>query len=497
MGVPLKFVIVGGGTAGTLSALNLKKRFPHSTVTMIRSPEIDIIGVGESTTYLVPFFLHEVLDIPVERFFTCVKASIKTGTRLEWNKAGPYYYSFDDALVAWDRSEIPWEPGFFCIDDLEAQRKSSFFSWTMSENRAPFVGVPHDSSCVLPKGQYGYHFDNHLFVAFLETLCAERGITIISETVTSLRSGNDGNVTEAVTASGCVIYGDFFVDCTGFKSQILKEHIGVTTHKYPHLLARRAVVGWQQERVRPIRPYTRSRALPCGWLFTIDHRSTAHGYVYSPAHVDDEAALTTFLQQTDAPVTSTRVIHFEPRRLGQIWCRNAVAMGNAAGFLEPLQSTAIHMIAQQNMWLADFLAIEGPTEPKVSRYNTMVSQLWDCTASFIALHYVFQSVHCNQFWSDAGQVAWAGLGAFADAVATFEAYGPTTVLRWRLNDIPLFGTLGFVTNMLGLGAPTRADRRYHSGWEQRCQRISGQVQQAPLLEEVMSDLWGSTNVTLL
>lgn len=452
-------VVLGGGSAGYLAAMALKKRVPALSVKVIRSKEIGVIGVGESTTVGLPVFLHGFLDVDQAEFYRRVQPSWKLGINFLWGPRKSFDYTFGIQLDwQWDR--LPKTNGFYCDDEFE---NVDIPSALMAHKKA-FIRRPNGDPQITR--HFGYHIDNARFVAYLEDKATEMGVPSIDDVMTSVEQ-NDQGITKVHLASGTSVEADLWLDCTGFRSLLLGKALKESYTSFKStLFCDRAVTGTWRRTDEIINPYTTAETMEAGWCWQIDHPdSIMRGYVYSSSFLSDEEAEREF-RGKNPKVTDTRIIHFASGCYQRSWVKNVVAIGNAAGFVEPLESTSLAVIADESRMLAEILhqSDREPTHGMIASYNEINLRSWNIIRDFLGIHYKFNTRLTNAFWREC-QLS-TQLGAIEGLIEYYRENGPNTFARTTLihgND--LFGLEGYYTLLVGMKVPHR--RRHVPGPEER------------------------------
>jgi tryptophan halogenase len=472
-------LVLGGGSAGFLAAITLKHRHPGLPVTVLRSKDIGIIGVGEGTTIPVLDHLHGYLRIDHAEFHRIAQPTWKLGVRFLW---GPRPY-FDYALSR--QLDVRFEGmakviGYYCADTLDY----GFASALMTHNgvfprRAD--GLPHVTR------DPAYHIENEHFVAFLERYAMRQGVEVIDDTVVEVKQDERG-VAGLVLASGAVVKADLYVDCSGFRSELLGRALGEPLVSFKSsLFCDRAVVGGWDRSDEPIKPYTTAETMDAGWCWQIEHEHRINrGYVYSSSFLSDDEAEREF-RAKNPQVGSTRIVKFVSGRRARSWVKNVVAIGNAAGFVEPLESTSLGAICFDSHALAESLADADlevrPTQ--VRQYNLRSAVIWEVIREFLALHYKFNTRLATPFWRACVEdTDLCGAEAF---VAFYRENGPSTLWRNQLLEARNpFGFEGYLSMMIGMNVPYRKtytpseqERQIWNNIHQRMQAVASQAVTVP------------------
>jgi tryptophan 7-halogenase len=443
-------LVVGGGSAGLLTALILKKTIPQLKITIIRSREIGVIGVGESTTPAMPRVLHGYLELDPGEFHRRVLPSLKLGIRFLWGPRAFFDYAFNRELDCKFR-ELRRPNGYYCDDDIAYVGRLSSF---MSHDKA-FARQPNGLPLVLMN--YGYHIENRRFVAYLEDMAAQRDITVLDGVITEAIRDDHG-VAGVQLASGQTLRADLYVDCSGFRSLLVGKALKEPFTSFAStLFCDRAVVGTWARGEEVIRPYTTAETMSAGWCWQIDHPDSINrGYVYSSSFIDDEQAEREF-RAKNPKVSETSVVRFASGRFERAWVQNVVAVGNAGGFVEPLESTALAIVCDAARILAGCLdeCELAPRPSYVHHYNRLVSQVWDTTRDFLGIHFKFNTRFDTPFWKAAR--ADTVLGPAQEWIDFYLENGPSTFfLNNPVQPNSLFGAEGYLALLVGQKVPYRA-----------------------------------------
>lgn len=451
-----KVIVLGGGSAGFLAALSLKKKLPELSVTVIHSKDIGIIGVGEATTVALPKMLHGHLDLDPGEFYRKVETTWKLGIRFLWGKRPFFDYTFGSQLD-WKWSRLSKNNGYYCDQDFSYVDVPSAL---MSHNKA-FVRLPNGAPLLVGR-EYGhaYHIENEKFVAFLEEKAIDLGVEIFDD-ILDEASQDDTGITGLHMKSGVTHTADLYVDCSGFRSVLLG---GALQEPYTSfrstLYNNRAVVGgWTRDDDEPIKPYTTAESMNAGWCWQIDHLDRINrGYVYSSDFISDEDAEQEF-RQKNPKVSDTRIIYFKTGRYHRSWVKNVVAIGNSAGFVEPLESTGLAVICDEARLLANSLiqVDRQPTPSLIESYNRLFAHEWDNIRNFLGIHFKFNTRYDTPYWRAVR--ADTDIGAAEDIVEFYQENGPSNFAKAALiqpNDI--FGMEGYLCLLVGQQVPYRKSR---------------------------------------
>ena len=445
-----KVIVLGGGSAGFLSAITLRVKLPHLAVLVIRSKEIGIIGVGEGSTVGLTAFLHKYLGIGYRRFFEVARPSWKLGLKFLWGPRPHFNYDFITSQLTGKPPGLSRVKAFYCDDEM---RDEDPVSSLMGHDRV-FERLPSGNPAM--HDALAYHFENEKFVAFLEQYAAGVGVSVLDDTVRQVKQDESG-ITGLTLASGRDESADLYVDSSGFASLLLGRTLNEPFTSYKSTLAcDRAVVGGWERTGEPIKPYTTCQTMSAGWCWQIEHeRRINRGYVYSSDFISDDEAEREF-RAANPKVGATRVVRFVSGRYQRSWVKNVVAIGNACGFVEPLEATALGVIAIQNLLLADSLADSGgqvqPTHRRL--YNRHIGQFWDNIRGFLAVHYKFNARIDSPFWRHCQEKT--DLAGAAEIVEVYQENGPTPFWAPSLIDpANQFGMSGYFALLIGQKVPYR------------------------------------------
>ena len=392
----------------------------------------------------------------------------------------------------WKWSNLSKSNGYYCDDDMTYADVPSAL---MSHNKA-FVRQPNGDP-LLGK-DFGYHIENEKFVGFSESKANEFGVVVMDDTVSRIEQDDHG-ITALHLASGSRLTADLYVDCSGFCSELLGKTLGVPFISFKSSrFCDRAVAGSWARTTEPVQPYTTSESMQCGWCWQIEHHQRIiRGYVYSSDFISDEDAEREFRAKVPK-VEKTRIVKFVSGRYQQSWKNNVVAIGNASGFVEPLEATALAVICDQSRLLAESL-IESDRQPSQTiqnSYNQIVAREWDTIRYFLALHYRFNNRYDNEFWRASREKV--DIGKVEPLVEYYRENGPSTYGRTTLlenNDI--FGMKGYLCMLVGMQVPyrktwvpTAAERRVWNGVrsENRSRALTG-VSIPEAFQKITSPQW--------
>ncbi|HUQ11644.1 MAG TPA: tryptophan halogenase family protein [Steroidobacteraceae bacterium] len=403
---PLHIVIVGGGSAGWMCAAACAQVLhpQRYSLTLIESEEIGTVGVGEATLPALRDF-NELLKMDEAQFLRETHGTFKLGIEFrDWDWPGEHYvHPFGSFGQLWGGVEFqhhwmrarqlglqpaPLEEYSVAV---RACRRNAFDFPDFKKPRSTFYG-------------YAYHFDAGLYAAFLRRWATARGVKRIEGQVVEVGlDANSGNVSKLTLKSGQKIAGDFFVDCSGFRSLLLGEKLGSTWEDWTQWLPCDRAWAVPCERSVDFTPYTRSIARKGGWIWRIplQHR-TGNGHVFSTRFVSEDEARATLLAQLDAPaLMEPKLLKFRAGRRLQAWKKNCVGIGLASGFLEPLESTSLFLIQkgiQDMLRLLPTPEAPQPDERLADEFNRSSDSLYERIRDFLILHYVANRRFGEPLW---------------------------------------------------------------------------------------------------
>jgi tryptophan halogenase len=397
-----KVVIVGGGTAGwiTASALSRVLGKERVSITLIESDQISTVGVGEATIPPIRDF-HRMLGLSEADFVRRTQATFKLGIEFDgWGvEGGSYFHPFGEYGRKFDSVAFHhyWMRGRSIdtgsvdgVGDLD-----QYSLCTVAAMAGKFAPNSSDPNSILSAIGYAYHFDASLYAQLLRDYSESLGVRRIEGMVTSVEQHADTGFIKTVTLeSKDVIDGDLFIDCTGFAALLIDKTLGVEFEDWGHYLPSDRALAVQTENTgSSILPYTKSIAHAAGWQWRIplQHR-TGNGIVYSSKYMTDEQAKAQLFEKLEGEMISEpKSIRFKTGKRRQSWNKNCIAIGLSSGFLEPLESTSIHLIQTAVSRLLTLFPGQEFDPADIDEYNNGVNQELDFIRDFIILHY-----HANQ-----------------------------------------------------------------------------------------------------
>ena len=391
-----RVVIAGGGTAGWMTAACLSNALGKGLdIKLVESDEIGTVGVGEATIPTLLTF-NSLAGINEPEFMAETQAVFKLGIQFEgWRDIGEdYIHSFGNT------GQDHWTAGFqhFWLkgrDRKLARRYGEYCLELRAAEQSRFAHLPRNGM------NYAFHLDATLYARYLRRLSEARGVKRIEGKIAEVMRHPDGDISAIKLADGSVLEGDLFVDCTGMRGLLIGDTLGVKLEDWSHWLPCDRAIALQTQSVAPPIPYVRAIAHPFGWQWQIplQHR-VGNGIVFSGKHVSDDEALSTLMGNIQGEVlTKPRVIPFKPCQRETVWERNCVAIGLSSGFLEPLESTSIHLIQRGIIRLLQCFPNMGVRQVDIDEYNKQTRDEMEHIRDFIILHYKVTNRSDSDFWN--------------------------------------------------------------------------------------------------
>ncbi len=398
-----KIVIVGGGTAGWMAAAAMGKIMAGGgyDISVVESEEIGTVGVGEATIPPIMDF-NRTLGIDEAEFMRATQASFKLGIEfVDWTRLGHSY------VHPFGPFGVPMHGIFFHHFWLRhrAQGGSRSHQEFNVSGQATLAGrfapPPPPGRSPLPAHSYAYHFDAGLYAAFLRKMAEASGVKRHEGRIVQVNQNAESGFIESVQLTdGRLIAGDFFVDCSGFRGLLIEQTLKGGYEDWSRWLPCDRAMAMPCDRLPVTTPYTRSTAREAGWQWRIplQHR-TGNGYVYCSQFLGDDEAASLLTSRLDAPAQGTpRPLRFVAGRRRESWKKNCVSLGLASGFLEPLESTSIHLV-QSAIARLMFLFPNGAFDQgTIDKYNDMARLEYEEIRDFLVLHYTATDRDDTPFW---------------------------------------------------------------------------------------------------
>jgi tryptophan 7-halogenase len=397
-----ELVIVGGGTAGWITASLMAKALRNTVnICLVESEQIGTVGVGEATIPPIINF-NQALGLDEKAFLQATKGTIKLGIQFEswWRQGQAYMHAFGGI-----GKNFPFCDFYhFWLKANKQGAKTSFWDFSLNYQAAihnKFSPLSNIEGTNLPGISYAYHFDAGLYAQLLRQYSEARGVRRIEGIVKDVKvNPQTGFVDSLQLTTGESIQGDLFVDCSGLRGLLIEQTLNTGYVDWSHWLPCDRAMAVPCEAVDPIVPYTRSIAHEAGWQWRIplQHR-TGNGIVYSSKYWSDEQARQMLMSHLDAkPLAEPRIIPFRTGRRRKQWNKNVVSIGLSSGFLEPLESTSIHLIQSAATRLIKHFPHQGIKAQEVDSFNRQSQTEIERIRDFIILHYKANNRDDSDFW---------------------------------------------------------------------------------------------------
>jgi tryptophan 7-halogenase len=440
--------IVGGGTAGWMSAAAIVRALPENCkITLIESDEIGTVGVGEATIPPIRTF-NEMLGIDENDFVRATQGSFKLGIQfVDWGKLNhSYFHPFGTYGRNFDM--VPLHQYWLDANakGVAPQLDDMCMAWAAAK-RGKFSRPVPDARHVLSTFEYAYHFDAGLYARYLRAYSEQRGVTRIEGKIASVAQHSESGFIESVTLEdGQKIEADLFIDCSGFRALLIEGALKIGYQDWTHWLPCDRAMAVPCARAGEFTPYTRSTARTAGWQWRIplQHR-TGNGYVYCSQHITDDQAAQVLLANLDGKaLADPKPLRFVTGRRNLFWNKNVVAIGLSGGFMEPLESTSIHLI---QAGIAKLLALfpDRDFDPMVTdEYNRIAISEYERIRDFIILHYKLTTRTDSELWRYCSAMAVPDTVEWK--IEHFRRYG-----RLLARDMDLFGPTSWLAVHVGQG----------------------------------------------
>lgn len=397
-------VIVGGGTAGWMAAAAFARmlRHPDMNIHLIESEQIGTVGVGEATIPHIRLF-NQLLGINENDFVRATNATFKLGIEFaNWDKLGKSYihpfgeYGLNMEGIRfhhyWLRHKALGDDT--SIDDYNLQ--------IMAARAGKFQRPENLPNSPLSKIEYAFHFDASLYAKLMRDFSVHHGVKRTEGKVTQVNQNSESGFIESVTLeNGDIISGDLFIDCTGFRGLLIEQTLKSGFDNWSHMLPVNRAVAVPSEKIADPIPYTRSTAKHAGWQWRIPLQSrTGNGHVYCSEYISDDEALETLLAGLDSkPIGDPKFLKFTTGIRKKIWNKNVLALGLAAGFMEPLESTSIHLIQTAIARFMTLFPDKHFNEADIKYFNQRTLLEFKQIRDFLILHYCATEREDSEFWT--------------------------------------------------------------------------------------------------
>jgi tryptophan halogenase len=472
----IKVVIAGGGTAGWLAACGLSTRLGGLLdITLVESDAIGTIGVGEATIPPMRNF-HSIMNIDEQAFMRATQATFKLGIVFEnWGNIGDsYIHSFGDI------GQRSWMAEFH---EFWLEARSQGFGGSLEdyclELKAAKAGK-FATNLDKTRLNYAFHLDATRYAKFLRQLSEAAGVKRVEGKISEVKKHSEtGDIQALLLEDGQLIEGDLFIDCTGFRALLIGDALKVGFEDWSHWLASDSAIAVQTHATEPPPPYTRSIAHASGWQWRIPLQSrVGNGIVYSSRFMsDDEAKHTLTSNLTGEMLTEPRLLKFGTGRRLQAWHKNCISLGLSSGFLEPLESTSIHMVMTGIFRLIRLFPFGEDRDSLARRFNDEARVEMESVRDFIILHYKQTNRTDSDFWNACRTMDIPD--SLAHRIEIFKNNGYV----WS-DDTNLFRIASWVQVMMGQGLEPLA---YHS---------AGKLMSTEGLQQSLSEIRNSIDKTV-
>jgi tryptophan 7-halogenase len=401
-----KVVIVGGGTAGWMAAAALSKilsEIADLQIELVESEEIGTVGVGEATIPQILLF-NNLLEIDEGDFARATNATYKLGIEfVDWTRKGHRYvhpFGFYGVDMKGIEFHHHWLKGKALGDETPLDSYSlSVVAGLMGRFAHPRPDQPNSP---LAKIAYAFQFDASLYAKYLRGIAEAHGVVRTEGRIVDVvQNGESGFIEAVVLQSGERVEGELFIDCSGFRGLLIEQTLKAGFEDWSKWLPCDRAMAVPCELGGDHQPLTRSTARTAGWQWRIplQHR-IGNGYVYSSAHISDDEAAATLLANLDgAPLADPRPLRFVAGHRKQAWVKNVIALGLASGFLEPLESTSIHLVQSGIARLLSLFPSRAFSAPEIERFNVQTTQEYIDIRDFLVLHYGATERDDSEFWN--------------------------------------------------------------------------------------------------
>jgi tryptophan halogenase len=395
------FVIVGGGTAGWISAAILSRALANlpCKIRLIESPHVPTVGVGEATIPSIVDML-EYLKIPIAEFVLKTNASFKLAIKFcDWHQVGKHYWH----PFGYVGNKIDGKPFYQHwlknkLNGGESQFTDFSPAVALAKQNRFFIPDPKQPSN-LSASTYALHFDATLVAQYLSEYCQNKKVQHTKGHIDNVELDKTGNISHVILESGEQVDGDFFIDCSGQQSLLLGKAMRIGYENWQHYLPVNKAIAAQSVVQNPLPSYTTSTAHEHGWRWQIPLQNrTGNGYVYCDQYCTDQQAQDLLTKHVGEFITEPRIISFTTGKRKKIWHKNCLAVGLSSGFLEPLESTSIYLIMKAMLNFVQTLPNKKLHQAPIDEFNRKMDHEYECIRNFIVLHYSETKRTDSPFW---------------------------------------------------------------------------------------------------
>src|SRR4051794_10993841 len=442
-----KILIVGGGTAGWMTAALFGKLCQGLyDIELVESEAIGTVGVGEATIPAIKTY-NELIQLDEPEFMKRTQATFKLGIKfVDWLRPGhTYVHGFGVIGQNWEwlRCHQYW------LRANQRGRARDFADFSINTAAALASKFMHPrlemSESPISQIVHAFQFDASLYAKYLRSLAEQHGVRRTEGKIVDVGMHESGDIASVTLENGQVVEADFFIDCSGFRGLLIEQTLKTGYDDWSHWLPCDRAMAVPCARTGPIDPLTRSTAREPGWQWRIplQHR-TGNGLVYSSKHIDDDAAEKLLLSNLDGEqLANPNRLRFTSGKRRKMWNRNCVALGLAAGFLEPLESTSIHLVQSAAIRLVRLFPDANTDQATVDEFNRQSDFEWERTRDFIVLHY-WANQRPGEFWEYCRTMELPA--TLVDKIEVWRSNGRV----FREND-ELFGEESWIQVFIGQG----------------------------------------------
>lgn len=451
-----RLVVVGGGTAGWMCAATFARylKNEYCEIVLVESEEIGTVGVGEATIPQILVF-NKSLNLDEDDFVRKTQATFKLGIEfVNWGRVGEsYIHAFGS--VGRDMESLPFYHFWLKLNKLgKSADIGEFCLNTMASRQNKFMRSIDAGNSPLSNIAYAYHFDAGLYAKYLREYSEKFGVKRIEGKIASVKlNETDGSISSVVLESGEDVSGDLFIDCSGFRGLLIEKALGVGYEDWSHWLPCDSAWAVPSEKINPLPSYTRATAHSAGWQWRIplQHR-TGNGHVFSSRFMEAEKARDILLQNLEGKsLADPRQLRFVTGRRKKFWHKNCIAIGLASGFMEPLESTSIHLVQSALAKVMSLFPSGEFNQAEIDLYNDQVGFEYEKIRDFLILHYKVTNRSDSEFWNYCRNMDVPD--SLLKKIELFERNGHV----YRFNN-ELFNEISWVEVMLGQGISPRG---YH------------------------------------
>lgn len=420
-----KIVILGGGTSGWMCAAMLANQIQKERckIELVESEQLGTIGVGEST--VPPFMgLLSLLGIDEADFIRKTQASFKLGIKFSgWLQKGKsFFHPFGRISAGLDEASL-YQYWLRCVLAGDAIDFMSFSPCAVMARHKRFIPYTAAERTPLAESRHALHLDATLTARYLRTYAEQRGVRRCEGKVVEVIAEGETWIKSLLLEDGKKVDGDFFIDCSGFSALLIEKALKVKYIDWSHYLPCNRAVTAISEALIDTPPYTKASASEAGWIWRIPlQQRTGNGYVYVSDYCSDDEATATLLQAINGKVLNEpRIIPFKTGIRGQFWKGNCLAIGLAAGFIEPLESTAIHLAMRGAAEFLQHFPNQDCSPALMNTYNRRLLQDYEEIRDFIVLHYGATQRSDTALWQYCKNMDWPV--SLREKVEYFRAQG--------------------------------------------------------------------------